>query len=142
MEFTKSLKNKFTKQEYHDNVMMEILEDILEFSIDKKGYQMKIFPLKSNIGIIPRFEDEDNIFYIDKTNNEKFGISYHTNETDDHYHIDPQNWKRISNNKKEIDIEMNINNNIKHIKFKETSSIEEINRINTIFNENVCYRLL
>lgn len=140
MEITKSLKDNHTKKENNYN-MIDILEDILEFSIDKKGYEMKIFPLKANIGNIPCIRGEDNIFYIDNTNNEKFGISYNKNDDNDHYHIDPQNWKRISNDKKEIDIKMNINNNIKSIKFKETSSIEEVHRINNIFNENVCCHL-
>ena len=56
---------------------------------------------------------------------------------DDYLHIDPKNWEKFSNNKKEIDINFNFNNTIKNINFKETDSIKEMERINTLFSEQL-----
>ena len=121
------------KRNLSDPSMGEILEDIVEYSIDKKGFFLEQFPLISNISSIYNLSGKDYVFYINKKNIEKFGISCDKNDCNDYYHIDPNNWKRLCCNKKELEIEMCINNNKKNIKFKETNTMEELERINKLF---------
>ena len=120
------------KYDLKDQHMLEVLEDIFEFSIDKKGFYLENFPLNSNIGNVYDSKKSDYIFYINKNNNEKFGISC-DKISNDYLHIDPLNWKKISKDEKELDIDIFLNKKKQKIKFKETSSIEELNRINNLF---------
>ena len=83
------------KYDLKDQSMLEVLEDIFEFSIDKKGFYLDNFPLNSNIGNVYDSKKSDYIFYINKNNNENFGISC-DKISNDYLHIDPLNWKKIS----------------------------------------------
>ena len=123
------------KIDLHENNMLEVLEDILEFSIDKRGFYLEKFPLNSNIGSIYDSKNSDSIFYIHKNNDEKFGISCEK-IVNDYLHLDPLNWKKLSKNKNEIDLDVLWNKKKIKMRFKETTSIEELNRINKLFSEN------
>ena len=141
MEYISSIQNfnhkKIDKKiDLKDQNMLEVLEDIFEYSIDKKGFYLESFPINSNIGSIYNSNKSDYIFYINKNNSEKFGIS-NEKVMNDYLHIDPQNWGKISENKKEIDIKFFFNNTLKNIKFRETDSLEEMKRINTLFSEEL-----
>lgn len=125
------------KFDLKDQNMLEVLEDIFEYSIDKKGFYLESFPINSNIGSIYNSNKSDYVFYINKNKNEKFGIS-NEKVMNEYLHIDPQNWEKISDNKKEIDIKFFSNDNtLKNIKFKETNSVEELKRINALFSEEL-----
>ena len=142
MEYISSIQNfdheKIDKNcDLKDQNMLEVLEDIFEYSIDKKGFYLESFPINSNIGSIYNSNKSDYIFYINKNKSEKFGIS-NEKVMNDYLHIDPKNWGKISDNKKEIDIKIFSNDNtLKNIKFKETNSVEELKRINTLFSEEL-----
>jgi len=117
-----------------DTCMLDVLEDILECSIDKKGFYLNNFPLNSNIGNVYDSKKSDYIFYIDRNKDEKFGISC-DKHSDDYLHIDPDNWKFLSLEKKELFIDVFLNKKKQKMKFKETSSIEELERINNLFSK-------
>ena len=120
---------------YKDKRMLKILEDIFEYSIYKNGFYLDKFPIYSDLNIITK-NKKDIVFYISKNKNELFGISC-IKINNDYLHIDPINWKKIAQNKKDILLEVNINNINQKIMFKETSSIEELNRINNLFNSQI-----
>ena len=142
MEYISSIQNNFThtkidkKINPKDQNMLEVLEDIFEYSIDKKGFYLESFPINSNVGSIYNSNKSDYVFYINKNNNEKFGIS---NEKimNDYLHIDPKNWEKISDSKTQVDIKICLNNTQKNIKFRETNSVEEMRRINKLFSEEL-----
>ena len=130
-------KDKRIHKNFDDPNMIEILEDIVESSIDKKGFFLESFPINSDTSNIYNYSERDSVFYIHKKNNEKFGISCDKNNYNDYYHIDPINWKKISKNRQELNLPMLIDNKKQNIKFKETNSIEELKRINKLFFEEL-----
>ena len=139
MEYISSIQNNFNhekidkKIDTKDQNMLEVLEDIFEYSIDKKGFFLENFPLNSNIGSVYNSNKSDYIFYINKNKNENFGISCEK-IMNDYLHIDPENWKRISDNKKVIDVNIYFDKDKRKIKFRETNSEEELERINKLFS--------
>jgi hypothetical protein len=133
----KNIQNQIFKKhnECYNNKIQNVLEKILECKVDKK-INLDSFPITSNISNILNCENLDEIFFISKKKNEKFGISLQK-INNDYYHIGPIHWKQISNGDKKANINYKIKNENKIINFKETDSNKELNRINQLFSENI-----